>query len=283
MQKWAIGVFASVDAGLGVHLDVAKELGIHTVQVHTPHKESRNEATAKAFLQRCKDADITITCLFGGFEGESYADIATTARTVGIVPEATRAARAAEMKEISNFAKLLGCNALGMHIGFVPEKGGASYTSLIEVTRDLLDHVKRNGQNMHLETGQETADHLLEFMHDVGRDNLFINFDPANMILYGTGDPIEALKKVGHLVRSIHCKDAKWAAPDQRGNGWGTEVALGDGDVGMENYLRTLQAVGYSGPLTIEREIAHDRERQKADIGQAVRVLESLRAKLLGT
>lgn len=280
MQKWAIGVFASVDAGLGVHLDVAKELGIHTVQVHTPHKESRNEAAAKAFLQRCKDADITITCLFGGFEGESYADIATTARTVGLVPEGTRAARAAEMKEISNFAKLLGCNTLGMHIGFVPEKGSASYTSLIEVTRDLLDHVKANGQNMHLETGQETADHLLEFMHDVGRDNLFINFDPANMILYGTGDPIEALKKVGHLVRSIHCKDAKWAAPDQRGRGWGTEVALGDGDVGMETYLRTLQSVGYSGPLTIEREIAHDRERQKADIGQAVRLLESLRAKL---
>ncbi|MBC7819063.1 MAG: sugar phosphate isomerase/epimerase [Planctomycetaceae bacterium] len=283
MQKWAIGVFASVDAGLGVHLDVAKELGIHTVQVHTPHKESRNEAAAKAFLQRCKEADITITCLFGGFEGESYADIATTARTVGLVPEGTRAARAAEMKEISNFAKLLGCNTLGMHIGFVPEKGSASYKSLIEVTRDLLDHVKRNGQNMHLETGQETADHLLEFMHDVGRDNLFINFDPANMILYGTGDPIEALKKVGHLVRSIHCKDAKWAAPDQRGKGWGTEVALGDGDVGMETYLRTLQSVGYSGPLTIEREIAHDRERQKADIGQAVRLLESLRTKLLGT
>lgn len=283
MQKWAIGVFASVDAGLGVHLDVAKELGIHTVQVHTPHKESRNETAAKAFLQRCKEADITITCLFGGFEGESYADIATTARTVGLVPEGTRAARAAEMKEISDFAKLLGCNTLGMHIGFVPEKGSASYKSLIEVTRDLLDHVKRNGQNMHLETGQETADHLLEFMHDVGRDNLFINFDPANMILYGTGDPIEALKKVGHLVRSIHCKDAKWAAPDQRGKGWGTEVALGDGDVGMETYLRTLQSVGYSGPLTIEREIAHDRERQKADIGQAVRLLESLRVKLLGT
>ena len=283
MQKWAIGVFASVDAGLGVHLDVAKELGIHTVQVHTPHKESRNAAAAKAFLQRCKEADITITCLFGGFEGESYADIATTARTVGLVPEGTRAARAAEMKEISDFAKLLGCNTLGMHIGFVPERNSPSYTSLIEVTRNLLDHVKANGQNMHLETGQESADHLLEFMHDVGRDNLFINFDPANMILYGTGDPIEALKKVGHLVRSIHCKDAKWAAPDHRGKGWGTEVALGDGDVGMETYLRTLQSVGYSGPLTIEREIAHDRERQKADIGQAVRLLESLRTKLLGT
>lgn len=279
MQKWAIGVFASVDAGLGVHLDVAQELGIPTVQVHAPHQQTRTTEAAQTFLQRCKNAGITVTCVFGGFEGESYADIATTARTVGLVPEATRAARVQEMKEISDFAKLLGCNAVGLHIGFVPpDRQSASYKSLIEVTRDLLDHVKKNGQNLHLETGQESADHLLEFIHDVGRDNLFINFDPANMILYGTGDPIEALKKVGHLVRSVHCKDAKWAAPDQRGQGWGSEVPLGEGDVGMETYLRTLLSVGYTGPLTIEREIPHDRERQKADVGQAVRLLESLRA-----
>ena len=281
MQKWAIGVFASVDAGLGVHLDVAKDLGISTVQVHAPHQHTRTTEVAQAFLQRCRDAGITVTCVFGGFEGESYADIATTARTVGLVPEASRAARVQEMKEISDFAKLLGVGCVGLHVGFVPaDRQGASYKSLLEVTRDLLDHVKHNGQNLHLETGQESAEHLLEFIHDVGRDNLFINFDPANMILYGTGDPIEALKKVGHLVRSVHCKDAKWAALDQRGTGWGTEVALGDGDVGMETYLRTLLDVGYTGPLTIEREIAHDPVRQKADIGQAQRLLESLRAKI---
>ena len=139
-----------------------------------------------------------------------------------------------------------------------------------------------NGQNLHLETGQESADHLLEFIHDVKRDNLFINFDPANMILYGSGEPIAALKKVGHLVRSVHCKDAKWAAPEQRGKSWGSEVALGDGDVGMETYLRTLLELGYTGPLTIEREIAHDRDRQKADIGKAVNLLNSLKTKILG-
>ena len=151
---------------------------------------------------------------------------------------------------------------------------------LLACTRDLLDHVAGNGQHLNLETGQESADHLLEFIHDVERDNLFINFDPANMILYGSGEPIEALRKVGKYVRSVHCKDGKWAA--KRGQEWGTEVPLGAGDVGMENYLRTLKEIGYTGPLTIEREIAHDRERQKADIGTAVQLLTSLRAKILG-
>lgn len=284
MTKWPIGVFASIDAGLGVHLEVARELGVPTIQIHAPHAETRNEAAAAAFLKKCADAGITITAVFGGFEGESYADIATTALTVGLVPEATRAARVQEMKEISDFTKLLGCTTVALHIGFVPEdSNSASYQDLITVTRDLLDHIKANGQNLHLETGQESADHLLHFIGDVQRDNLFINFDPANMILYGTGEPIAALKQVGHLVRSIHCKDAKWAAPEVRGTGWGQEVPLGDGDVGMENYLRTLDAIGYAGPLTIEREIPQDPVRQKADIGQAVRLLTSLRAKILGT
>ena len=283
MERWPIGVFASVDAGLGVHLDVAQELGVATVQLHAPHPGSRNQAAADAFLARAKQAGIRVTAVFGGFEGESYADIPTTARTVGLVPEATRAARVAEMTEIADFAKMLGCDCVGLHVGFVPEdRQGTSYKSLISCTRDLLDHVAGNGQRLHLETGQESADHLLEFIHDVDRDNLYINFDPANMILYGSGEPIEALRKVGHLVRSVHCKDAKWAAPGERGKSWGSEVALGEGDVGMEAYLRTLLEVGYTGPLTIEGEIAHDRVQQKADIGKAVSLLTALKAKILG-
>ncbi len=282
MNAWPIGVFTSVDAGLGVHLDVAAELGIPTVQLHAPHAGTRNAASAEAFLGRCRAAGITPTVVFGGFEGESYADIATTARTVGLVPEETRAARVQEMKEISDFAKLLGVDAIGLHIGFVPtDRGSESYLGLLKVTRDLLDHADANGQYVHLETGQETADHLLEFLHDVDRKNLAINFDPANMILYGTGNPIEALKKVGKYVRSVHCKDAKWAPEAVRGTAWGSEVALGEGDVGMDTYLQTLLELGYRGPLTIEREIAHDPVQQKKDIGTALALLERLRAEIL--
>jgi len=112
----------------------------------------------------------------------------------------------------------------------------------------------------------------------VGRANLFINFDPANMILYGTGEPIEALRKVGKYVKSVHCKDGKWAK--NPGQEWGLEVPLGQGDVGMENYLRTLKEIGYTGPLTIEREIPQEPDRQKAEIGGAVNLLNELKAKV---
>ena len=119
---------------------------------------------------------------------------------------------------------------------------------------------------------------LLRFMEDVGRPNLRINFDPANMILYGCGEPIAALRRVGRYVRSVHCKDAKWAA--HPGKEWGAEVPLGQGDVGMKTFLRTLKEIGYTGPLTIEREISQDPERQKTEIGGGIRLLNELKMKI---
>lgn len=281
MQVWPIGVFASIDAGLGVKLEVARELGVPTIQLHAPAQTSRTPEQAKTFLQRLKEAGISLTAVFGGFEGESYADIPTTSRTVGLVQRETRAARTQEMKEIADFAKLLGCPVVALHLGFVPhDRQDPLYQEVLDVTRDVCDHCRRNGQALHLETGQEPADELLQFIQDVECDNLFINFDPANMILYGSGEPIAALKKVGRYVKSVHCKDGTWAK--NPGKEFGAEAPLGQGDVGIENYLRALKEIGYTGPLTIEREIAQEPERQKIEIGHAVRLLSELKKKILG-
>ena len=280
VETWPIGVFTSIDAGLGVDLDVARELGIPTIQIHAPHAGNRTRETADEILSRLGKYGIEVTAVFGGFAGESYADIPTVMKTVGLVPESTRQSRLAEMKQISDFARMLGCNTIALHLGFVPhETDSALYRQVVEVTRDLCQHAAANGQNLHLETGQETATGLLQFIHDSGCDNLFVNFDPANMILYGTGEPIEAVELIGSLVRSVHLKDAKWAASP--GKEWGEETPLGAGDVNIESYLKTLQKIGYAGPLTIEREIPQDPQRQKSEIGHAVRLLNDLKAKLL--
>jgi sugar phosphate isomerase/epimerase len=279
MEKWPLGVFASIDAGLGVQLEVAHELGVPTVQLHAPHKATRTKQHAERFLARLKELKIRITVVFGGFEGESYADIPTTARTVGLVPPATRAARLMEMLEIADFARLLGVDAVGLHIGFVPhDRNDPAYRDVVAVAQKVCDHCRGNRQNLHLETGQESADGLLAFIGDVGRENLFVNFDPANMILYGCGEPIEALRKVGRHVRSVHCKDARWAA--HPGQEWGVETPLGEGEVGMERFLRTLDEFGYAGPLTIEREIPQEPARQKEEIGRGIRLLSELKAKI---
>ncbi len=279
MEKWPLGVFASIDAGLGVKLEVASELGVPTIQLHTPHRATRTKENAARFLAQLRALNIRISVVFAGFDGESYADIPTVVRTVGLVPPETRAARLVEARGISDFARLLGVDAVGLHIGCVPhDESNPLFGDSVEVTRQLCDHCRGNGQNLHLETGQEPADVLLRFLGLVDRDNLYVNFDPANMILYGCGEPIEALRRVGRFVRSVHCKDAKWAT--RPGEEWGAEVPLGEGDVGLENFLRTLDELGYAGPLTIEREIPQEPSRQKEEIGRGIRLLNELKAKI---
>ncbi len=280
MADWPIGVFTSIDAGLGVKLEVVQELGIPTIQLHAPHRSTRTPAVAEKFVERLEQMNVELTAVFGGFDGESYADIPTVSRTIGLVPPETRAERLREMCEISDFARLLGCNVIALHLGFVPHDTSLPlYQDVLQVTRQLCEHASQNDQALHLETGQETGEALLTFIADSKCDNLFVNFDPANMILYGTGDPIETLKQISKYVRSVHCKDA--TASDQPGVTWGREMPLGEGQVGMERYLQTLKDIGYLGPLTIERELAEEPERQKAEIQHAVGLLKGLREKLL--
>jgi sugar phosphate isomerase/epimerase len=281
MEIWPIGVFASIDAGLGVHLDVARELGVPTIQLHAPAATTRTPENARQFLATLDQYELQLTAVFGGFDGESYADIPTTQRTIGLVPPAFRESRTREMKEIADFARLLNCDVAALHVGFIPhaDQCPEEYEQVVGVTREVCDHCASLDQALHLETGQETAQQLEQFLEDVERKNLFVNFDPANMILYGTGEPIDALKRIGRHVRSVHCKDACWA--ESPGVDWGREVPLGEGEVGMEDYLRTLQEIGYTGPLTIEREIPQEPQRQKAEIGHAVSLLTDLKRKML--
>ncbi len=276
MEPWAIGVFTSVDAGLGVSLEGVKQLGVPTVHLHAPHGETRQQPErVKAMFA---DAGVTVTAVFAGFPGESYADIPTVKQTVGLVPEATAAERLQETRAIADFARAIGVDTVALHIGFVPaDDADPIFARVVAAAQAVCDHCARLDQRLHLETGQETGPALLHFFKAVGRDNLAINFDPANMILYGSGEPIAALKLVGKHVRSVHCKDAKWAA--RPGQEWGEEVPLGAGDVGLATYLRTLKEVGYTGPLTIEREVQG--ERQLPDIGGAVKLLERLRSEIL--
>jgi len=275
MRQWPLGVFSSIDAGFGVQLDVAHELGVPTMHLHAPTQGARTKEAANEFRSRVDGLGMKITCVFAGFEGESYADIPTVQRTVGLVPRETRDARTQELKEIADFAALLEVSAVGLHIGFIPhDTADPDYAAMVAVAQDVCDHCAGNSQTLHLETGQEPADVLLGFLNDVSRQNLFINFDPANMILYGCGEPLEALQEVAPYVRSVHCKDATWS--DKPGETWGAEVPLGEGDVDMRGYLQILEKIGYEGPLTIERETSQVPDQQKADIGSAVSLLNSL-------
>ena len=140
--------------------------------------------------------------------------------------------------------------------------------------RDICDHCAGHGQSFALETGQEPAPVLLRFIADVGRPNLKINFDPANMILYGTGDPLEALGVVAQHVVSVHCKDGD-PPPAGDGDALGKECRLGQGSVGVPAFVEKLKAIGYTGILSIEREEPNPDQRD-ADIRAALALLQEI-------
>jgi len=220
--------------------------------------------------------DFPVVTAFCAYNGESYADIPTVQRTVGFIPRETRAEREQRTYEVSDFAREVGIPSIATHIGFVPEDDtDPDYMAVRGMVRRVCDHAAKNHQTFALETGQESADTLLRFLIDVNRPNLGINFDPANMILYGTGDPVEALGTLAQHVLSVHCKDGDWPPKGVPG-ALGEEKPLGQGAVGMPRFIQKLKAVGFKGPLNIEREVP-DAAQRLSNIAMAVKLLESLR------
>ena len=151
---------------------------------------------------------------------------------------------------MSDFAARLGVASIACHVGFVPEDSthDADYVAVREMVRTGVRPCGAHGQTFALETGQEAAHVLLGFIRDVDRANLRINFDPANLILYGTGEPITALEVLAPLVVSVHCKDGDWPAPGVEG-ALGKERALGKGSVGIARFVETLRKVGFRRSL----------------------------------
>lgn len=276
LRDMEIGVMFWAGTDPEATLKEVKSLGVRAGQLGVPGSLPLDEATTSAWKRALAAEQFTLVTVFAAYEGESYADIPTVQRTVGFIPPATRAEREARTYAISDFAAALGVPSIACHIGFVPEDAEhPDYRAVREMVRRVADYAARHGQTFALETGQEPARVLLRFIEDVARPNVRINFDPANMILYGTGDPIEALDLLGPLVISVHCKDGDWPPRDRPG-ALGTERPLGQGSVGIERFIQKLRQLGYRGTLNIEREI-EDREQRLADIRAAVRLLEQLR------
>jgi len=250
-------------------LDEIKSMGVRCGQLGIAGSEDLHHHFVEDWNRALADEQFSLVTVVAAYNGESYADIPTVERTVGFIPRDTRDERVRRTLDVSDFAAAIGVKSIGCHVGFVPEDtSDADYVAVRDVVRQICDHAAKHGQTFALETGQEPAHVLLAFFKDVDRPNLGINFDPANMILYGTGDPVEALDVLGPHVISVHAKDGDWPPKDKPG-ALGSERPLGKGAVGIERFVKKLKQVGFKGPLNIEREAENQEERIK-DMREAV-------------
>jgi L-ribulose-5-phosphate 3-epimerase len=172
--------------------------------------------------------------------------------TIGLVPPKTRAARIDALRQVSDFAKLLGIEQVQTHCGFIPEDpADALYPGAVEAIKTVAQHCHGNGQYFLMETGQETPTAMSRMIRDVNMENLTVGLDTANLILYGKANPVDAVDILGTHVRSVHAKDGKWPTDPSK---LGEEVLIGKGLVDFKTVFTKLHKLGYTGAVTIERE-----------------------------
>jgi len=227
---------------------------------------------AEAIAQLTKKYNIRITAMVGHMSGPAEYTFTGGPATLGIVPPAFRAIRLHELKAWARFAKKLGVGDVCTHMGFIPENpSDGLYADFIASLRHLMQYYGTLGIRLNMETGQETPTTLLRVISDIKSDYLGINFDPANFLMYGKANPIDALRMLAPYVYGVHAKDGEYPTC---GAALGRERPLGEGMVNMTMFINTLFEVGYKGALTIEREISG--EQQKADIQAGKGLLEDL-------
>jgi len=251
-----------------------RRLGIDVVQIACgdPHHASWDEGDAMPAAALAAGFQMSGTML--GFPGEDYTTPQHIERTGGFGDPATRAERLDRFRWALTRTKELGLADIMLHAGFLPEVGDPGRKAFLDTLAKVSDLAAAAGVTVAFETGQESAALLRRTLDDLACPNLKVNFDPANMLLYDKDDPIAALDLLAPDIRSVHLKDA--IRPTVKG-AWGTEVPLGHGGTDTKAFVKKLIAVGYRGPLCIEREVGTQAERL-ADIEHGVRYLREVLA-----
>lgn len=233
-------------------------------------------SNAEAIVKLCKEYSVTVSAFWCGWEGPAEWNFYTGPTTLGLVPPQWREVRIKNLCDGADFAKAMGVENVVTHMGFIPENpNDAEFVPFCDAVRRVAEHCKNNGQYLLFETGQETPVTMLRCFETVGCDNLGVNLDTANLILYGKANPADALDVFGKYVRNLHAKDGTYPTD---GKNLGNETRIGEGKVDFEKVLSKLHKLGYDGYVTIEREITG--EEQTRDIIDARNYLNGIIEKL---
>lgn len=265
--------------GLIVHMDKDPEKGLAKVQgLGLPTCQAGINEYGSEMERRFKDAvaryPIEVTTLITLGPGPLVWDFDRGPETIGLVPQKYRRMRIDHFKRAADFAKRCAIPALHTHCGFIPENhNDPLYQETVVAIREVVSHCKSLGLMFLYETGQETPITLLRAIRDVGLDNQGINLDVANLILYGKGNPVDALDVIGPLVRNLHAKDGRYPTDPHK---LGEEVPIGQGKVDFPRLFQRLKELNYRGPVTIEREI--EGPQQVEDIRKSITYLQGLMA-----
>lgn len=264
------------DTDIDARFAELRSMGMESCQLVCWDREIMDQENADRVNAAAEHHKVDITAFWCGWEGPRVWDFYDGQLTLGLVPEAFRFERVKMLQEGIRFAAMIHVKDVATHVGYMPENPyDPNYAGVLVCLKELVKQCKENGQNFLFETGQETPVTLKRAIQDIekelGKGNVGINLDPANLVMYGKANPVDALEVFGEYVMGIHGKDGKYPTD---GHMLGDEVPLGQGKVNYPAFVAKLKEIGYAGDITIEREISG--EEQKKDIVMAKAVLDEL-------
>jgi len=249
-----------------------REFGFTSCQINSWDPQKWTDENAEGIRMLAQKHGIEISSFWCGWDGPKVWNFYEGQKTLGLVPPQYREMRVKNLCDGADFAHRIGLTDVVTHMGYIPENPyDPNFEPLCDAIRTVAEYLKRNGQYLLFETGQETPVTLLRCFETVGTDNLAVNLDTANLILYGKANPVDALDVFGQHVRNLHAKDGFYPT---NGHDLGREVRLGDGKVDFRALFGKLREIGYDSWVTIEREISG--EQQEADIRYAKAYLENI-------
>jgi sugar phosphate isomerase/epimerase len=275
MNPMEIGVLSSPHKDGGNPFDALVQHGVRATQFCNWNTAWWTRENADKLRQQAADAGIALSAVWTGYSGPSAWNFIEGPTTLGLVPPAYRAQRVLDLQAGAQFAAWAGAPAIVTHCGFIPENpSDPLYPGVLEAIVAVGRRCRELGLGLWFETGQETPVTLLRVIEDSGLDNLGVNLDTANLILYGKANPLDSLDVFGGYVRGLHAKDGFYPT---NGRELGREVAIGKGKVDFKRIIARLRELNFTGAIVIEREISGP--QQARDIKKAVTYLRRIVAK----
>ena len=257
-----IGTIVHVGRSTNVlaELEKLKKYGFECCQPVIWKMNCYTDEKAEEIRAAAEQTGIEISTLWSGWSGPVEWNFTAGPMTLGLVPPAYRMKRAEELIVAAEFAAKIGVSRVATHAGFLPENlNDPEYLGVIAILRYIAGAYKKLGINFLFETGQETPITLLRVIEDIGMDNVGINMDTANLILYGKGNSADAISVFGKYVMDTHIKDGFYPT---NGKQLGKEIKVGEGVANIPEVIKRLKAVGYQGNYIIEREISGEQQTQ---------------------
>ena len=240
----------------------AVEMGISSCQLSIWREYIYTDDYAEIINSAVKETGIEISAVWAGWDGPCEWNFKYGPTTIGLVPQAYRYARVQALKKAADFAQKIGVNRIITHTGFIPENpSDENFFGTVAALREVCRYLKSKNMFFLFETGQETPITMLRTIEAIALDNVGINFDTANLILYGKGNSLDALDVFGKYVMDTHIKDGFYPT---EGMSLGREVIAGQGKANLPAVIKKLKELDYKGNFTIEREIYG--EQQQKDI-----------------